>query len=70
MEYQKIIKLLHNTPNQRSKFRTKNWVEKNDEPRRTYSTSSQIKFQTAMLKLNLCDYSNAYTFVKKTITVT
>ena len=70
MEYQKIIKLLHNTPNQRSKFRTKNWVEKNDEPRRTYSTSSQIKFQTTMLKLNLCDYSNAYTFVKETITIT
>ena len=27
MEYQKIINLLENTPNQSSKFRTKNWVE-------------------------------------------
>ena len=30
MEYQKIINLLENTPNQPSKFRTKNWVEVND----------------------------------------
>ena len=29
MEYQKIINLLENTPNQPSKFRTKNWVEIN-----------------------------------------
>ena len=27
MEYQKIINLLDNTPNQPNKFRTKNWVE-------------------------------------------
>ena len=30
MEYQKI-NLLDNTPNQPSKFKTKNWVEINDE---------------------------------------
>ena len=30
MEYQKIINFLDNTPNHLSKFRTKNWVEKND----------------------------------------
>ena len=33
MEYQKIINFLHNTSNQPSKFRTKNWVEGNDESR-------------------------------------
>ena len=31
MEYQKIIKLLYNAPNQPTKFKTKNWVEINDE---------------------------------------
>ena len=31
MEYQKINTLLDNTPNQPSKFKTKNWVEINDE---------------------------------------
>ena len=33
MEYQKIINLLDNTLNQLTKFRTKNWVERNDESR-------------------------------------
>ena len=31
MEYQKIINLLDNTTNQLSKFRTRNWVEINEE---------------------------------------
>ena len=30
MEYQKIINVLGSTPNQRTKFRTKAWVEMND----------------------------------------
>ena len=33
MEYQKIINLLDNTPNQPNKFRTKSWVEKNNDSR-------------------------------------
>ena len=44
MEYQKIINLLDNTPNQVTKFKTKNWVEINDDLRGTYNTNSQIKF--------------------------
>ena len=31
MEYQKLINLLDNTPNQTTKIRTKNWVEINDD---------------------------------------
>ena len=31
MEYQKIAKLLDDASNQPSKFKTKNWVEINDE---------------------------------------
>ena len=38
MEYQKIINLLHNTPDKPSKFRTRNWVEINDDSRGTYNT--------------------------------
>ena len=56
MEYQKIINLLENTPNQLRKFRTKNWVEVNDESRGTYNVNSQIKFKTSMLRSILCDY--------------
>ena len=51
--------------NQPSNFRTKNCVEINDEPKGTYSVNSQIK--TTMLKSSLCDYSDAYIFVKGTI---
>ena len=35
MEYQKVIKLLENTPNQPTKFRTKNWVDINDNSHET-----------------------------------
>ena len=60
MEYQKIINLLDNTTNQPSKFRTKNWVEINDDSRGTYNTNSQIKFKTSRLNSSLCDYSDEY----------
>ena len=33
MEYQKIVKLLNNESDQPSKFRTRNWIEINDESR-------------------------------------
>ena len=68
MEYQKIANLLDNGSNQRSKFRTKNWVEINDESRGTY-TSNGIKFKATMLRSNLCDYADAYVLVKGTITI-
>ena len=69
MEYQKIANLIGDTPNQLSKFRTRNWVEINDESRGAYNVNSQIKFKTTMLKSSLCDYSDAYILVKGTITV-
>ena len=59
MEYQKMINLLDNKTNQPSKFRTKNWVEVNDESRRAYNTNSQIRLKTTMLKPSICDYSDA-----------
>ena len=64
MEYQKIINLLDNTPNQPTKFRTKNWVEKKDESRGTYNTNNQIRFKTSMLRPRLCDYRDAYRLFK------
>ena len=69
MEYQKI-NLIDDASNQPSKFRTKNWVEINDESRGTYNVNSQIKFKTTMLKSSLCDYGDAYILVKKRITIT
>ena len=51
MGYQKIINLLDNTANQSSKFRTTNWVERNDE--------SQKKYDSSSIKFDLRDYSDA-----------
>ena len=50
MEYQKLINSFGNTPNQVSKFRSKNWVEKNDDSFEMYNTNSQIKFKNLTLK--------------------
>ena len=69
MEYQTIANLLDSAWNQPSKFRTKNWVEINNESRGTY-TGDDIKFKTTMLRSNLCDYADAYILVKGTITIT
>ena len=69
MEYQKIINLLDNTPNQSTKFRTKNWVEINGDSRGMHNTNSQIKFKTSKLSSSLCDYNGAYIIVSETITI-
>ena len=69
MEYQKIANLLDNSSNQLSKFRTRNWVEINDQSRRTY-TGNDIKFKTTMLRSNLCDYAHTYILVKRKTRIT
>ena len=66
MKYQKIANLIDDTPNQPFKFRTKNWVEINDESRGAYNVNSQIKFKTTMFKSSLCNYSDAYILFKGT----
>ena len=70
MEYQKIANLIDDDAlNQPSKFRTRNWVEINDESGGAYNVNSQIRFKTIMLKSSLCDYSDAYILVKGTIKI-
>ena len=70
MEYQKIANLVDGASNQPSIFRTKNWVEINDESRGTYNANSQIKSKTTMLRPSLCDYCDAYILTKGRITIT
>ena len=65
MEYQKIANLLNNESNKPSKFRTRNWVEINDDIRGAYSPNKQIRFKTAMLRSSLCDYNDAYNLLKE-----
>ena len=69
MEYQKISNLLDDASNKISNFRTKNWVEINDESKGTYNVGDEIKFKPTMLKSSLFDYSDAYIHVRGTITV-
>ena len=69
MEYQKMANLLDNVSNQSSKFRTRNWVEINNEARRKH-TGNSIKFKTTMLRSNLCDYTDPYMLLNETITIT
>ena len=69
MEYQKIANFLNSESNQPSKSTTINWVEINDEARGEYPPNRQIRFKTAMLRCNLCDYGDAYILVKGNITV-
>ena len=61
--------MLNDESNKPSKFKTKNWVEINDDVRGVYSPNKQIRFKTSMLRSSLCDYSDAYILVKGNITV-
>ena len=65
MEYQKIANLLYSTSNTPSKFRTKNWVEINDDLKRGYSPNKQVRFKTVMLRSSLCYYSDGYILFKE-----
>ena len=56
MECLKIINLLGNARNQPSK----NWVEINDDSRRKYDFSNQIRFKTSIQKLSVVIVVNIY----------
>ena len=68
METQKIINL-----NQSRKFATRKWYIINGINNKNYggegdNNPSNIKFETKVLKPNLCDYSNVYILVTGKIT--
>ena len=70
MEYDKINNLLLSEDNETeklSKFVTREYVRVNSLYN-TYNDNKSIK--TPMLRSNLCNYSDAYILVKRTITVT
>ena len=69
MEYQKMINLLDNTPNQPFKFRTINRVGVNDDAHRRYNTNSQIKLKNSMSKSSLFDSSDVCILFKGNIAI-
>ena len=68
MESQKIINLLDNNDNESQKLATKGWYIINDQNtgNNAYGNGEDgttIKFETKVIKPNLCDYSDAYILV-------
>ena len=72
MESQKIINLLDSNDNESQKFATKRWYIINDQNtgNNAYGNGEDgttIKFETKVIKRNLCDYSDAYILVIRNI---
>ena len=74
METQKIVNLFGDADNESSKFATRKWYVINDQNNTDYSEgnkdSTTVKFETKVIKSNLCDYSDAYILVTENITAT
>ena len=68
MKTQKIAIVLNESDNESSKFPTKKWYIINDQNNGQYDEGNEndltIKFETKVIKPNLCDYSSdAYILV-------
>ena len=78
MENQKIINLLDKDDTNSKHFATKKWYVINDENNTNYGVNKDtgadnpdtIKYNTRVLKPNLCDYAEAYILVDGTIRAT
>ena len=62
-----LLQKLDDTTNETSKFRTRNWVKINDESQGLCNESNQFKFKISIIS-NFCYSSDAYIYVKVTIT--
>ena len=70
MEYQKITNLLGTTPNEVPRCITKKCIEVHDQAGNAedrYKPSKQIRSRTSMLRLDLCNFSDACIVEKGTI---
>ena len=68
MEFNKINNLLDTAHDKVSKFVTKKWIEVQHQSGGNFDTGKKIRFKTSMLRSDLCDYSEAYVWVKGTVT--
>ena len=68
MKSQKIANLLDNNNTEPKKFSTRKWYIINGLNNTDYKNDYTIKFETKVIKPNLCDYSDAYILVTGTIT--
>ena len=70
MKFNKINNLLGPAHDKVPRFITKKWIEVQSQSGNIYNTSKPIRFKYSMLRSYLCDYFDAYVWVKGTITVT
>ena len=74
METHKIAHLLGDVDNESPKFATRKWYIINDQSNTGYGNGDEnsaiVKFETKVIKSNLCDYSDAYILVTGDITAT
>ena len=73
IEYEKTTNLLNTTLDEVPRFITRKWIEVYDHSgsaEERYKPSKQIRFKTSMLISDLCDFSDAFTVVKRKINVT
>ena len=74
METQNIVNLLNDSKNKSSKSEARKWYIINDQNNRQYGernkNDSTIKFETKIIKPNLCDFPDAYILVTRNIAVT
>ena len=70
MKKQKIISMLNDSNNEKSKFHTKKWyVIDSQTVQDKNNQNNSIKLRTESIKSNLCDYSDAFILVTRDITV-
>ena len=67
METQKIVNLLGDANNESSKFATRKWYVINDQNNTDYGEgnedSTTVKFETKVIKSNLCDNFQTHIFL-------
>ena len=70
MKKQKIISMLNDSNNEKSKFHTNKWyVIDSQTVQDKNNQNNYIKLRTESIKSNLCDYSDAFILVTRDITV-
>ena len=70
----KIVNLLGGADNESLKFATRKWYVINDQNNTNYGKGNEndtiVKFETHVIKSNLCDYSDKYIVLTGDITAT
>ena len=71
MEFQKIANFLDTTSDDKDlpRFVAKKWIKVYDQSEKNYNPNKEIRIKTLMLRLDLCDFSDAYIVLKGIITV-